>query len=120
MANKQRYTAAQVVDAVLQAHGNLTAAATVLGCSRETVANYQRRYVTVQQAVQQGREAIVDLCENKSVSLINQGYWPAIKYWLATQGRDRGFGPDAEQDIKVEFVVKYEDDQEPDHTEDSA
>lgn len=106
----QKYTYRMVAEACLTAHGNLSTAAKILRCSRQTVANYAKRYKTVQAAIKEGRASIVDLCENKSLVLINEKHWPTIKYWLTTQGRDRGFGPEGDENILVEVVVRYEDD----------
>ena len=62
-----------------------------LDCSRSTVVNYAKRYARVRQALEDAKQARIDLAEGQHTRLIVSGYWPAIKYLLETQGRDRGY-----------------------------
>ena len=88
-----------------------------LDCSRSTVVNYAKRYARVRQALEDAKQARIDLAEGQHTRLIVSGYWPAIKYLLETQGRDRGYterheitGADgAEIAIRVVGGVNVED-----------
>jgi len=53
----------------------------------------------------QSREAVTDIAQQKHLELIQAGYWPAIKYELDTQGRERGYG----QHVQVQDVTNYAD-----------
>ena len=44
---KEKYTAAQIIEALREKHGNLSAASRYLGCSRDTVRRYINTYPTV-------------------------------------------------------------------------
>ncbi len=54
----EKYTAAQVVDAIRHAKGVVTVAARRLGCDPSTVRNYVKRYSTVAQAMHDEREGV--------------------------------------------------------------
>ena len=88
---QEKFTAAQVVEACKDTGGIKALVAQKLGCSRSTVVNYARRYATVRKALESADEALTDLAEGKSGSLIKEGYWPAIKYRLETKGKKRGY-----------------------------
>ena len=90
MAN-QRYTAEQVIKAIVGSFGIKTAAANALGCTRQTIDNYIKRYPTVAQAYHEERERLVDMAESKFAEAINAGEWAAISFALRTLGKDRGF-----------------------------
>ena len=87
----ERYTAEQMIEAIQAAKGLKSVAARRLGCSWLTVHNYCRRHPTVQQAYDETRQQLVDLAEGKLIVEVNRGMWPAIKWVLATLGKDRGW-----------------------------
>jgi len=43
----EKYTTAQMIEALREKHGNLSAAARYLGCSRNTISRYIDQYATV-------------------------------------------------------------------------
>ena len=88
---KERYTTAQVIEALQQTRGIMSLAARLLGCTRWTIYNYIERHPTVKQAYEEQRQTIVDLAEGQLVKKLDAGEWPAIKFILATLGRDRGY-----------------------------
>jgi len=59
--------------------------------------------------IQEEREKLLDMTESKLISEIKEGYFPAIKWYLTTQGKDRGYGDKQEvehvgvQEVKVIF-----------------
>jgi predicted transcriptional regulator len=91
MGRKQKYKAQEVIDALREADGIQTEAASILGCTRRTVKNYIDRYVTVKEAYIEAREANVDRMERKLMDAINEGDVTAIKFGLATIGKHRGY-----------------------------
>lgn len=52
----QRYTAAEVVEALHETGGVVVRAARKLGCAAATVYNYADRYVTVREAMEEARK----------------------------------------------------------------
>lgn len=91
MAGKQRYTAAQVIAALLDTKGLVFLAARQLGCDADTVRNYMKRYPSVRAAAVQQRGEMVDLAESKLWQAIEDGEAWAITLCLKTLGKDRGY-----------------------------
>ena len=113
MADKQRYTAEQVVKALDETRGAKWLAAEKLGCTEETIRNYERRYAAVRQAATKYRGRRVDVAELKLDQAIMNGEQWAVLFTLRTLGKDRGYverqevtGKDGEE-ILVKVV--YED-----------
>jgi len=88
---KQQYKAAEVIDALKRARGIKAVAAKILGCDRRTVERYCNRYVTVERACKDAREMLIDIAEGKLASHVDKGDWPAVKWTLATIGKQRGY-----------------------------
>ena len=91
MAKKQRYTAQQVIDALQDAKGYVSKAASFLRCAPTTVYEYAKRYPTVQQAWDDIREERHDFVENALAKRINEGSDTAIIFYLKTQCKARGY-----------------------------
>ena len=89
--NRDRYTQAQVIDAIKAAKGIKAAAAETLGCSRQTVTNYIDRYPAVKEAYEEARDTSLDLAESKLIALVEREEWPAIRFMLVTLGKSRGY-----------------------------
>lgn len=87
----EKYTTGEVIDALAEARGIKSRAAESLGCDRRTVDNYIDRHPTVARAYAELREALVDNAEEGLSALLQEKYWPAIRYTLATLGKDRGY-----------------------------
>lgn len=91
-APQMRYTPEQMVAALHQGRGLQTMAARILGCSRQTVDRYVRRYAACREAIREERETMIDFAEAMLYQRVQQGDQWAIKFLLQTQGRDRGYG----------------------------
>ena len=91
MAKKNGYTADQVIKALQDAAGYVSKAASILGCSSQTVYNYKNKFVTVADAWDAIREARHDFVENKLHEQINKGNVTSIIFYLKTQAKQRGY-----------------------------
>ena len=89
--NRDRYSQARVIDAIVQARGIKATAAANLHCSRQTITNYIDRYPAVKAAYQEAVESTIDLAQSKLIVLVEREEWPAIRFLLVTLGKDRGF-----------------------------
>ena len=89
--NKDRYTQATVIEAIKAARGIKATAAASLKCSRQTVTNYIERYPAVKAAYEEAIQTSIDLAQSKLIVLVEREEWPAIRFLLATLGKDRGF-----------------------------
>lgn len=118
--SKPQYTREQYIEAIRKSTGNLSVAAKLLGCSRQTVYNAVARWKTVAAVVSQQREKVVDLAEQKLIEKLKASEWPAIKYTLSTLGKARGYGPEVEPVTSVEFIVKYDKSPDRNQSEEAA
>ena len=101
MAKRVQNTADQVIAAIKGSGGIKATIANRLGVSRWTVDNYLARWKKVNDAYEEERESITDLAETKLIKEINDGNFPAIKFYLSTKGRDRGYVERQEQHIEA-------------------
>ena len=99
--NTPRYTADQMITAIRAARGIKAAAARALGCSRSTIDNYIRRYDTVAEAYEEARNTLLDDAESAMAALIDAHEWPAVRFILATLGKDRGYTERTETAVQV-------------------
>lgn len=97
MTGKPRFTAAQMIQAIRTAKGLKSEAARELGCSWYTVHRACRRHPTVQRVYEETREEFVDLAEKKLRDKVNKGADWAVKWVLATLGKNRGYVERVEQ-----------------------
>ena len=121
MAKKNGYTADQVIKALQDAAGYVSKAASILGCSSQTVYNYKNKFVTVADAWDAIREARHDFVENKLHEQISKGNVTAIIFYLKTQAKQRGYverqevtGADG-QPIPIKYITenRTDDDSKP-------
>lgn len=86
-----KFTQGEMVDAVIQAKGNLTAAARMLQTSRATVHTYVNKFAVVKDAYTQANDIFIDHTENKLLENIDAGKEGSIIFTLKTKGRHRGW-----------------------------
>lgn len=91
MAGKQRYTVDEVCDALNATRGQKTLAGERLGCSDETVNNYEKRYVRVRQVIEHHRNRRLDVAESKLDTAVENGEAWAVMFMLRTVGKSRGY-----------------------------
>ena len=88
---RHKFLASQVAEALQKSHGLQTLAAEALGCSCRTVSNYIKEHPTVAEAYDEAREVVLDVAESKLYKAINDGKEWAIKFYLSTVGKSRGY-----------------------------
>jgi len=117
----EKYTTAQMIEALREKHGNLSAAARYLGCSRNTIARYIENYPTVKAVYDEERETLIDFAENQLFQQVKDGNITAIIFTLKTIGKSRGYverqevtGADGKpMETKItEIVIRKETDDE--------
>ena len=101
MANKNRYTAQQVADALTETKGMMFIAAQRLGCSQETIRTYCNRYPSVQAAKDAQRGIMIDTAELKLWQSIQNGEAWGITLCLKTIGKDRGYVERLQADVTL-------------------
>lgn len=132
--SKRRYKADEVIEAIRKAQGVIAAAARMLGCNRSTVYDYINNYATVKDAYDEANEVSLDVAEGGLMSFVHGQVTEdgqkrriddrlrldAIKYFLSTKGKHRGFTKRTEQDHRGELGVKVIDFNPPGDTDAGA
>jgi hypothetical protein len=95
----QRFTEAQVSQAVTEASGILTTTAKNLGCTTTTIYEYLKRYPSLKDVLEEARESAIDFVESKLMKAIEEGNVTAMIFYLKTQGKGRGYVERSEHDL---------------------
>lgn len=91
MAGTKKYTAKEMVSAIKASNGMVTKAASLLGCSPNTIYAYAQKYPSVKEALDYHREIILDLAETRLLKAVERGDVWAVKLVLQTLGTKRGY-----------------------------
>ena len=107
MANSKKYTAKQIIDALTESNGYVGKAASLLGCTTQTIYNYRDEYITVRNAWDDIRQRRHDDVETALHNRIDKGDTTAIIFYLKTQAKDRGYveRQEIENSGNVEVVI---------------
>ena len=110
---REKFTATQIIKALREKHGNLSAAARYLGCDRHTVSRYIALYPSVKAVADEERETLIDFAENQLFQQVKDGNITAIIFTLKTIGKQRGYVERQEitgaDDNGIVFMVKYDE-----------
>jgi hypothetical protein len=94
---KQRFRLHEI-DAALRAAGGvyahaarLLSEATGRSCTRQNIQQWVHKYSKLTETVREGVEEIKDLAETALIENIRNGDTNAIKFYLETKGKDRGY-----------------------------
>jgi len=104
MGRRQRFTQQQVIAALRATRGLVTLAARHLGCNRDTIDAYCRRYPQVRAALDAARAQQLDVAEAQLFKAIDEGNLAAITFYLRGPGRHRGYGDHLEVDATVDVL----------------
>ena len=107
MADNEKYTLADILAAIRGSAGIKATIMRKLGCSRNTVDNYLRRYATAQQAYEDELEALGDAAESLVVSdIVSNRNVDTAKWYLTKKHRARGYGDKTEIEHSGEVITK--------------
>lgn len=107
--SEQKYDTEKLVILIGKHHGNVSAVAKAMKCSRQTIHTYAKDNEAISQALQDAREEITDIAESKLLTAIKSGEAWAVCFYLKTQGRGRGY---VEKQINVNVdMSKLSDDE---------
>ena len=91
MANVNQFKAEEFIKAIPGTGGIISTIARRVGCEWHTAQKYIREHPTVQLAYDDECEGILDLAEAKLIGAINESDLAAIKFYLMTKGKRRGY-----------------------------
>jgi hypothetical protein len=95
MAND--YSAAELIRRIQQYRGNISAVARSYGRTRGAILYHVKKYPTVQAALEEERETLLDDAESILWKQIIDGNTTALIFFLKTQGKKRGYVERQEQ-----------------------
>jgi len=89
--NRGHYTAKQFIEAINGSGGIISTIATRIGCEWNTAQRYIRDYPTIAAAYKNETERVTDMAETALMKAIKTGEAWAVKYFLSTKGKYRGY-----------------------------
>lgn len=87
----ERFTVAEVCEAIRAAEGLALQAGKALGCDARTIRDYAKRYATVRDALKDAREDTKDEVESLMLKRIREGSDIMAIFFAKTQMKDRGY-----------------------------
>ena len=96
-----KFTEARMGQALVKAYGVIETAAEGLGCSKNTVYEYLKRYPALKDVLSEAREGALDLAESRLIKAIEADNLVAIIFFLKTQGKHRGYVERSEHDVSL-------------------
>lgn len=96
---RNHYTTEQFIKAIPGTGGIITAIAKKVGCDWYTAKKYITQYATVEAAYNAERETVKDQVETALIAEAKSGESWAVKYYLSTQAKDRGYSEKQEIDL---------------------
>ena len=90
-SKKREQTCQRIIEALKETRGLLTLAARKAGVSYRTVNRYANEFPSVQEAVEEAKESMIDFAEGKLFEKISKGDTASIIFYLKTQGKKRGY-----------------------------
>ena len=96
---KRRLRDDQIAAALKYCRGMIATAAHNLGVNRSTIYDRVQKSEKLRAIIEDERERMTDFAESKLIDSIKNGSDSAIRYYLSTQGRNRGYVLRTETDL---------------------
>jgi hypothetical protein len=87
----EKFTIDEIKNALIKANGFTSIAAQNLDCTVATINNYLNKYPELKDTLKEIREKTLDFAESKLLTHINNDNFNALKFFLQTQGKERGY-----------------------------
>jgi hypothetical protein len=91
MAGNTKHNPDQVIEAIKGTGGIKVTIAKRLDVTRQTVDNYLRKWSTVNDVYIEECESVTDMAEANLIQEIRDRNFQAIRFYLQTKGKDRGY-----------------------------
>ena len=88
---KLKLTKQKIIEAIPKAHGVKEYIASELGVNRRTVYRYFEKYPDLEQETQEYLDSVSDVAEHYLIEAVRAGNSWAVRYWLSTRGKNRGY-----------------------------
>lgn len=97
MGRPELFTPQEIINALERFHGLVYMTARQLKCAPQTIYEYAERYPAIKQAMKDIREHSGDVAEDRLLRAMDKGDAWAIKFYLATIHKGRGYVERTEQ-----------------------
>jgi very-short-patch-repair endonuclease len=87
----EKFTKDEIRNALIKSNGFTSIAAQNLDCHVSTITNYIAKYPELKDTLKEIREKTLDFAESKLLTHINNDNFNALKFFLQTQGKERGY-----------------------------
>ncbi len=104
-----KYSKQDVAIALKVNRGFKSHAAKALGCTAKTIDEYIERYPDLLRVIEAAKEAGLDDAESSMFDHMDDGNWKATQFYLATQGKSRGYGQETEKVVAKTYNIKLPD-----------
>jgi len=88
---KLKLTKQEIQEAIPKTHGVKKYLAEKLSVDRQTIYRYFDRYPDLEEASQEYLDSITDEAEHHLIEAVRAGNPWAVRYWLSTRGKNRGY-----------------------------
>jgi len=88
---KLKLTKQKIIEAIPKAHGVKEYIASQLGVNRRTVYRYFEKYPDLEQETKEYLDSVSDVAEHHLIEAVKAGSSWAVRYWLSTRGKNRGY-----------------------------
>jgi hypothetical protein len=88
---RNELTAEAVINKIKEMHGNVTSVSRAFKMSRQTLYKYINDHPTVQAALDESRETMIDNVESALYTKALKGDTASMIFFLKTQGKKRGY-----------------------------
>jgi len=93
---KLKLTKQKIKEALAETHGVKKYLAEKLGVDRQTIYRYFDRYPDLEEASQEYLDSVSDVAEHHLIEAVMEGNSWAVRYWLSTRGKNRGYSTRSE------------------------
>jgi len=98
---KLKLTKQEIIEAIPKTHGVKKYLAEKLGVDRRTIYRYFEKHPDLEQETQEYLDSVSDEAEFHLIENIKKGNSWAVRYWLSTRGKNRGFSTKQESTLGV-------------------
>jgi len=103
---KLKLTKQKIIEAIPKTHGVKKYLAEKLGVDRMTLYRYLKKYPSLESEIQEHLEAITDIAEFNLIENIKKGNSWAVRYWLSTRGKHRGYSTRSESTFNSTYPMQ--------------
>jgi len=103
---KLKLTKQRIMESLKATHGIKKYMCEVLGVNRQTLYRYLKSNPELESEMQEHLEYITDIAEFNLIENIKKGNSWAVRYWLSTRGKNRGYSTRSESNFNSSYLMQ--------------